>query len=179
MLNSARFKALHGGLTGVAQKVYKAVPISEAWTAPQISGEISRLGGNTALNIVGGCLCNLIQSGLVLERGKGLFIRAPVKEAVPRDDIDEASEGIKAATEVKIEVKKDVAMSTAPKPQPAPVDVIDRLTALSARARSGAELMKKLAADIDTAAIEIEGQMSSNTGEMAKLKQLQILLKSL
>ena len=80
MISATRFQSMHNSLSGIAQKVFAAVPASDPWSVSYIHSEMSRLGSSTKdVGIVQGCLNHLKDAGLVMEPSKGTFIRAPVK----------------------------------------------------------------------------------------------------
>jgi hypothetical protein len=167
MLSEARFRQMLDMQTAVAQKVYAAVPIGEAWTHQQINGEMRRNGTSHDLRVTAGCLNTLIRCGLIQERKSGHFIRAPIrKPSPPAPQLPEIEE-------------EPIAMpATPPKPQQSQ-SAIDKLSGLAARVLDVAAAMQVIAADIENAALELEEQDSMNNQQLGKLKQLQTLLKSL
>lgn len=163
-MNQAKFESLHRGQTGIAKKVYEAVPIQAAMSASEICSEMRRLGSAQDLRVVVGCLCSLLDSGLIQERPKGSFLRTPVRAYEPEP--------------------------SPPQPQPmktpalriatvAPASPIERLTAISKRVTAAMDELKAIADDIETAAIEITEQSERTQAESQKLRQLQELLKSI
>lgn len=146
-MRHSRFQQIASGLSSIALKVYEAVPINEAWTAPQINGELRRKGITKPGDIVEGCLSNLVDNGLVLERPTGTFRRVEVREPE----------------------KKPMAVVT-PIAAPAPVDPLHVLGALSQRVR-------QLADEIDTIALQVDGMFAAVAKDSEKLRQLQNLLK--
>jgi hypothetical protein len=165
MISSSRFKQIHIGLYALAQKVYSAVPISEPWSTSYIQCEMQRNGGsNKDMSIISGCLNSLVASGLIVEKERGTFMRAPVKDK----PIDKQSEQPTS--------KKEPMATLSPKTHRSPVAI---LSAISTRANVTADALKKLAEDIEMAALEIEESISLGDAETQKLRQLQQLLKSL
>lgn len=163
-MNQSKFESLHRGQTGIAKKVYEAVPIQTAMSAPEVTAEMRRLGSNADLRVVAGCLCTLLDSGLIQERPKGWFIRTPVRIAEP------------IAIPPQPEPMKTTALRIA---TTTPASPIERLTAISKRVTAAMDELKAIADDIETAAIEITEQGERAEAKSQKLQQLQELLKSL
>ena len=159
MISASRFQSMHNSLSGIAQKVFAAVPASDPWSVSYIHSEMSRLGSSTKdVGIVQGCLNHLKDAGLVMEPSKGTFIRAPVKAEKP------------AATEIHQPIPEKKAMTpTKSANAKTPVDI---LSALATRCRA-------LADDLDTAALEIDESMAAQSAGLEKLAQFQQILKSL
>jgi hypothetical protein len=176
-MTESKFNSLFSGLTSIARKVYECVPISAPWTASQIYSEIKRQGSSLDIKSIAGCLCSLVNQGLVLERKKGEFIRASVKKKIESTTIPTIS--VKAPTTIEskstnsMEINMDVKVSANKK------DPINKLGDISTRALQISADLKSLANDIENTALEIAEHMSSRDAENAKLKQLQQLLKSL
>jgi hypothetical protein len=175
MMSQARFNSVYSGLTAIAKKVYEAVPIAETWSIPQIIGELERTGFRHEYRSVAGCLATLLNAGLVQETSKGKFCREPIREKT----IAPKEEAMKAAPVPAVAVSPAPAVRAAvavPAPQKSP---IDRLGELAARVAAMAGSLKELASDISDAAIDVEAQVEQNEAAMAKVKQLQSILKSL
>jgi hypothetical protein len=181
-MNEAKHNSMIKGLTSAAAKVYQATPISTPWTASQISAELFRTGCRLDIKAVAGCLLSLTNQHLIVERGKGEFIRVQVKpkqESI-KDEAEPAA-GLKALSSIIEKSKqadpKEIKMPA--KPEQAQKDPIDKLSALSAKARLIGGQLTDLANEIDNAALEITEQMTSTDAETQKLQQLKQLLKSL
>lgn len=161
MLSPSRFHQLYACQTAVCKKVYDAVPKVDAWTPAQIVGELARLGRRSDTHLVTGCLATLVDAGLVYEPRRGQFLREPIREIVltPKEAMTKEAPPVPAA-----------AVHQGP---------LDKLGALSTRAGQLAELLRTLATDIADAAVEMQAQIEANVADLAKLKQLQALLKSL
>lgn len=149
------------GQTAIAQKVFQAVPITEAWTVAQISTALYRAtGARLEKHTLQGCLRALADSDLVRSTEHGmLHQRTPVSAA--------------QATPPKA---KELTMTQTSKPatpqQTAPASAIDVLGILSQK-------MRALADEVDAAALALEEVQSRSTEEAAKLKQLKALLKEI
>ena len=63
-ISAIKHQAMVRSLTAIAQKVYTAVPASEAWSVSFIHSEMGRLGSSTRdVAIVYGCLNSLKEAG--------------------------------------------------------------------------------------------------------------------
>ena len=60
-----------------------------------------------------------------------------------------------------------------------PTEPVDRLAAIGTKLRGLSQMFLELADDIDEAALAFEEKTSGNDGELAKLRQLKNVLKSL
>lgn len=178
-MNHAKFQGIYNGMTSICKKVYAAVPINEPWSAPQVLQEMFRAGSSTDLRMVSGCLSSLVASNVVLENPRGSFVRVPVKppRTPLRSALDEAHPTPPATKDpiVPVSMPPISSAQTTPEPQSA----IDKLARLSSRAVDIATSLKQLAADIDSAAIEIEDQIAAKGEDAKKLTQLRELLKGI
>lgn len=178
-MNHAKFQGIHNGMTSICKKVYTATPINEPWTPAQILHEMFRIGCSTDLRMVSGCLNSLLAQKVVMENPRGHYVRVPIKS--PREPIrnpTNASPPTPPATKDPI-VPVTLPSASVVSTQTAPQSAIDQLARLSARAVDIATLLKQLAADIDSAAIEIEDQIAAKGEDAKKLTQLRELLKGI
>lgn len=164
MMNHLAFRLAYDNQTSAAQKVYDAVPIIESWSQAQIIAEMNRVGVSLEYRVMGGCLNNLVRSGLIQEVIKGYFRRLPVRPAPTQQPKPVAP----------IESKKEEIMTQAmPAAKPAvkqsPLEI---LASLATRA-------KELTADIENAALAIQDQLEATEKDMEKFRQLQALLKGM
>ena len=160
-MTATRIRILENQQTGVAKKVYGAVPINEAWPSKQIVMELSRQGQVRDFSIIEGCLNTLKEVGLIRETAPGYFQRVKPKPTVE---------------------KEAEPMTTKPLNQPTksePTEPVDRLAAIGTKLRGLSQMFLELADDIDEATLAFEEKASGNDEELAKLHQLQTLLKSL
>ena len=160
-MTATRIRILENQQTGVAKKVYGAVPINEAWPSKQIVMELSRQGQVRDFSIIEGCLNTLKEVGLIREVAPGHFQRVKPKP---------------------IAEKEAEPMSTKPLNPPTksePAEPVDRLAAIGTKLRGLSQTFLELADDIDEAALAFEEKTSGNDEELAKLRQLKGLLKSL
>ena len=160
-MTATRIRILENQQTGVAKKVYGAVPINEAWPSKSIVAELTRQGQVRDFPIVEGCLNTLKEVGLIRETAPGHFQRVKPKPTTE---------------------KEAEPMTTAPSKPSAksePTEPVDRLAAIGTKLRSMSKLFLELADDIDEATLAFEEKASGNDEELAKLRQLKGLLKSL
>lgn len=163
-MNKTRFDAIYSGLTSIAQKVDRAVPITEEWPTSQIHSELVRLGANTDRKILQGCLKSLMDAGLVTESAGKYYRRVEVR--------NRAASSTSPAPEPEIEAP--------PTPAPAaPTTPFGKLAALAAKARELAKSLHELAEEIENAALDVEAQAEANSAELQKVKQLKAILHSL
>ena len=160
-MTATRIRILENQQTGVAKKVYGAVPINEAWPSKSIVTELTRQGQVRDFSIVEGCLNTLKEVGLIRETAPGYFQRVKPKPTVE---------------------KEAEPMATKPLNQPTksePTEPVDRLAAIGTKLRGLSKMFLELADDIDEATLAFEEKASGNDEELAKLRQLKGLLKSL
>lgn len=158
MISQSKFQVIHRQLSGIAQKVYAAVPCETPWAVSYIHSEMQRLGSSTRdVRVVQGCLNSLKDAGLIQETSKGLFVRAQVKPT----PIAEPNQKEQPVTQQQTIVK--------PKTPRNPMAILNELAAKC----------KALQDEMEMAALEIDEYVTAKDGDAAKLKQLQTLLKSL
>ena len=160
-MTATRIRILENQQTGVAKKVYGAVPINEAWPSKQIVMELSRQGQVRDFSIIEGCLNTLKEVGLIKEVAPGHFQRVKPKPTTEKE--------------------AELMAVTPPKPpaKAEPTEPMDRLVAIGTKLRGLSQMFVELAEDIDEAALAFEEKASGNDEELAKLRQLKGLLKSL
>ncbi len=160
-MTATRIRILENQQTGVAKKVYGAVPINEAWPSKSIVAELTRQGQVRDFSIVEGCLNTLKEVGLIKEMSPGHFQRVKPKaepmSTKPLNPVIPPNSSIKGE-------------STEP---------VDRLAAIGTKLRGLSQMFLELADDIDEAALAFEEKTSGNDEELAKLRQLKNVLKSL
>ena len=168
-MTATRIRILENQQTGVAKKVYGAVPINEAWPSKQIVMELSRQGQVRDFSIVEGCLNTLKEVGLIKETAPGHFQRVKPK---PKPTVEKEAEPMttKPLNPVIPPNSSIKGESTEP---------VDRLAAIGTKLRGLSQMFLELADDIDEAALAFEEKTSGNDEELAKLRQLKNVLKSL
>ena len=157
-MNATRLKHVEKELSGIARKVLDAVPISDQWQAHTIANEIKRATGSAPeIKIVNGCLESLKSSGLVREPSRGKFIRVCAKEG---SNVLDMPKIIKAVESVNQKVSKS-------KP-----GIGEMLGTLSASLLESAGM-------VDDIIKEFQAERAKHESEIAKLRQLQDLLKGI
>ena len=160
-MTATRIRILENQQTGVTKKVYGAVPINEAWPSKAIVMELTRQGQVREFSIIEGCLNTLKEVGLIKEMSPGHFQRVKPKP---------------------IAEKEAEPMTTKPLNPPTksePTEPVDRPAAIGTKLRGLSQMFLELADDIDEAALAFEEKTSGNDEELAKLRQLKNVLKSL
>ena len=160
-MTATRIRILESQQTGVAKKVYGAVPINEAWPSRQIVMELSRQGQVRDFSIIEGCLNTLKEVGLVREVAPGHFQRVKPKPTAEKETEPMTTKPLTTPTKSE------------------PTEPVDRLAAIGTKLRDLAKMFLELADDIDEATLAFEEKASGNDEELAKLRQLKGLLKSL
>ena len=160
-MSATRIRILESQQTGIAKKVYGAVPINEVWPSKSIVAELTRQGQVRDFSIIEGCLNTLKEVGLIREVAPGYFQRVKPKPTVEKEA--EPMTTKTPTTPTKSE-------STEP---------VDRLAAIGTKLRDLSKMFLELADDIDEATLAFEEKASGNDEELAKLRQLKGLLKSL
>lgn len=169
-MTPSRFQQRIQGQSSIAKKVFQFVPIKEAWDITQIISEMRRATRtNPDPHIVRGCINTLKESGLIDEISKNQFIRIEVKERIEVPPIKE----------IEIPAQQPKEVMTKPQAEPTKKSPIELLSGLSTRLSAISQSIKSIADDIDAAAVEIEDGIAANEANVAKLRQLQVLLKGL
>jgi hypothetical protein len=165
-MNAVKQQALLQGQTGLARKVFECVPMQEAWTLSQIQTVLRQLGSSGSqaeAHVIRGCLGELEDQRLVRQPKSGLFQRVKTQE--------------KDVTPVK---GTAVVSTIAAKPANTPMELLGELSGeLVALSDEFGKRFKGLARRIEEAAITIEQDREASGEKLAKLEQLQTLLKSL
>lgn len=147
------------GQTGIAQKIFQYVPAAEEWTAAQIGQAMMRATGSRVdPKTLGGCLMTMVDSSLVRATNRGTFQRAPVSASSIDNPKKEQSP---MATAVEATVIKTATTSA-----------IDLLAGI-------AQKLREVTQELEVAALAIEEGNAKNAADVAKLHQLQALLKGL
>lgn len=166
-MTATRIRILENQQTSVAKKVYGAVPINEAWSLKAIAAELTRQGHVRDLSIVGGCLNTLKEVGLVKETAPGHFQCMKPKPTVEKATEPMSTKPLSPVIPPNSSIKSE------------PTEPMDCLVAISTKLRGLSQMLIELADDIDEATLAFEEKVSGNDEELAKLRQLKGLLKSL
>ncbi|KII34871.1 hypothetical protein NL64_06310 [Pseudomonas fluorescens] len=166
-MNESRQQQLLASQSGLARKVYEAVPIQACWSETTILNAARLTGVNTAPHVIRACLRDMKDSGLIREPTRGEFQRETVT--------------IKAPKPTKPILSKPAMTTKQPETVKSPVSPIDLLSEVSTELASiGTEFllrMQLLSTRVDELALSIEAQRETDATAMAKAHQLQALLK--
>lgn len=162
-LSEKRFRQKFDGQSNIAKKVYECIPIASSWTLSQICTEMARKGQGNDHRITQGCVNTLVNSGLVKESPRGTFRRLSIKQQKKEVTEPALLKPIETRKEMTVEMKF---------PAKKEKDPLEMLSSISSSAR-------KLADDLDDAALVIASQIRDIESQSSKLKQLQALLKSI
>lgn len=166
-MTATRIRILENQQTGVAKKVYGAVPINEAWPSKAIVMELTRQGQVRDFSIIEGCLNTLKEVGLIKEMAPGHFQRVKPKPTVEKEAEPMTTKSLNPVIPPNSSIKGE------------PTEPVDRLAAIGTKLRGLSQMFLELADDIDEATLAFEEKASGNDEELAKLRQLKGLLKSL
>ena len=166
-MTAARIRILENQQTGIAKKVYGAVPINEAWPSKLIVAELTRQGQVRDFSVIGGCLNTLKEIGLIKEVAPGHFQRIKPKPTVEKEVELMTTKPLNPVIPPNSSIKGE------------PIEPVDRLAAIGTKLRGLSQMFLELADDIDEATLAFEEKASGNDEELAKLRQLKGLLKSL
>lgn len=156
-MNANKMARIESGLNSMAKKVLDAVPIQQAWTREQISGELHRTGCGAGRDVVEGCLATLKERGVIKEPRHGHYQRITARLTTAAND-----EPMTPAT-----------ASPAPTAAaPSSDDTLSRLANLGA-------LLRRAADECDAIALDVEERVKEAGKDGAKLHQLQAILKGL
>lgn len=164
-MNQARYDSIVKGLSAIARKVFDVVPMATAWDTHQIMAEIARrnISVSRDLNVIEGCLRSLVDSGIV-RRVDGAYRRIEVAHKLIE----------KPAKEPEVQTPP-----TKVPPAPPKISATDTLIALSQEAAKLGSAMAALSKRIDDAVLDIEQEMEAERAQVAKVRQVAELLKSL
>lgn len=145
------------GQTTIAQKVYGAVPIQDAWPINRILAGLNEVTRSVMdQHTARGCIHTLKEAGLIRELAGGLYRRVEVKER-------------------NVEVRK---APTAPAGQPAGTpDPLELLSGLSTRLRTVMGAIGQLADELDNAALVLD-QSRADGAELEELRRMRAALRT-
>lgn len=158
------------GQTALAQKVFFAIPLTDAWTIHQIRNEVRRQGVAISDNHkLHACLESLRDAGL-LKSGPGfqLFRR---EHAITPADLERTKERVEGPGEQPVAEVVD-------KPE-APETVFEQLAKIGGRARLIADQLNTLADDIEMAALSVDQRSQQLSAGEQKVKKIQELMREL
>lgn len=159
-MNNSRLQSIENNLPAIARKVLDATPIAEAWPASAIGSELFRLCGSSVHpSTVLRCLASMKDQGLVREPEHGRFKRETQKEKPPH-----------------MKLIKDDPMPPIQKPEQKATAAKKDILGLVGGFSQG---LRKIADELDEAALAIQEDQAKSDAENAKVLQLRELLSSL
>ena len=206
-MNNKRFSNVFHDLSEMDKRVFSFVPCEKPWPATDITREMHRSGVRIDVRTVAGVINSLKAVKLIVEPYPSNFKRARIDPEIVKAAIDEWR-GVKkvesptpkavqpapevehqvapeAKTEVNVEVNQENKMAlntanapvnTSTKSEGGPIEI---LSELSAHVLALVKSVQDVAERIDAAAILLDEQNKAREADTAKLRQLQVLLKSL
>lgn len=182
---------LLGSQTSMAQKVYECVPEESLRDLHDVYAELkAQHGCNAGLNVVRACLGALEDQNLI-KCVRGMFQRVAVKDIKPKDTLVKPTLAsvmptamTKKAPTAVVLTKSTEAAAAEVKPthtvHATPLALLADISAdMYAFAAESHQKLRSLAERIGEAALIIEQDREANEQYMAKMRQLQSLLKSL
>lgn len=164
-MKEEKFNSIYNGLSVQHKKVFESVPGDAYWSAARVGSDMFSKGIKLDLSIITGTLNCLVRNGLVIETEKGMFSRERVeKSAKPKKEVTQA---VKQITKIEESMTKE---------QRSPFDIIREI---SLKFMDVAKTINTIAAELDASLSAAETHIAANDKDTEKLKQLQVLLKSL
>lgn len=151
--------------SGIAKKVYECVPVQQPWQTFQIATALKNMTGSQAdVRVVQGCLNDLVDSGLIRETQRRYYQRIQVEEK-------------KKPPEPKMPAAANKPEVVAVEPRKAAA--LEVLVELATEVVGVADHIKRIAERMEDCALAIEQEREASTDELASLRQLKNLLKSI
>ena len=172
-ITQQRFLSVFNGLSAVLKHLYECVPISEKWTAEQVSSEFARKVGSKPVTEIKKLLNSLDSNGLIVNDA-GLYRRVIVSGNP--STISAVRPVLQGIGDDIIKAKPTTTQFQQPETKASSMDILARI---AANARTLAGDIKALANDIDEAALEIEQEFQNSEAKSEQLKQLKSLLKNI
>lgn len=170
-----RLERLEGSLNSLERKVLQGTPMAENWTLQQVCAELRRQGLRSDAPHVQACLSQMVDKGLVRERG-GRYSRVPARQVDAADEAEDVAE----TTMTNPMHGANVAVLPRPERPPAvPPDCLAALSAVSAQLRALAAQLSAAAATLDDHALALAEQLQGLDEQLAQFRQLQVLLKGI
>lgn len=169
-----RLERLEGSLNSLERKVLQGTPMAENWTLQQVCAELRRQGLRSDAPHVQACLTQMVDKGLVRERG-GRYSRVPARQVDAADEADDVAE----TTMINPTHGANVAVLPRPERAAVPPDCLAALSAVSAQLRALAAQLGAAAATLDDHALALAEQLQGLDEQLAQFRQLQLLLKGI
>ena len=166
-ITATRLRILESQQTGIAKKVYAAVPIVEPWSSTDIANELHRTGGLRDLRMIEGCLNTLKDVGIIKEPSPKHFQRVKPKTKPEKECEDMATAPMNPALNI-------------PYPAPAPKkqkSSEEKMAELSVSLRQLSQQLAATADLLDDITLELEEGNGAVLEELTNLRQLKDMLK--
>lgn len=168
-MNQARQKDKENNLSGIQRKIYECTPLKSPWHVSQICSEVYRsTGSRCERRTVDDCLNRLLEMGLVKEFKQGHFMRTETKSVV-LEKVEAAPIKEAHVVDIKMARQTEVASKDVLKHECTPREAL-KVISIG---------LVNIASQIEEIAEEIDKAEKSNEEKIAKLRQLQELLRGL
>lgn len=179
-MTPARAEALLRGQSSTARKLFEVVPVMEAWAVDDIRAELMRSGkvGTIERHATLACLRDLVDAGLIGEPTREWFrsrVRMPKEPQKPRPVAAPAitySEPVMQAATTAAPEKKTNTLDTL-------ADLASGLGGVVNDLRNSIIGVQQIAKQLEDVAMAIETERQVDARQLAKLGQLQALLRDI
>ena len=173
-MNESRQRRLLEGQSSTSRKLYDFVPMREAW----LEGDIAKAAHNghlrLGLHTVRACLLDMKDAGLVKETQRHYYQRVAVTKKTAKTIQPSANEATMSTT------LKTPAPATSATPATSPLELLSSVaTELTMLGVEFIGRIKALSARVDEVALVVEAQREADIASMAKVHQLQALMKDM
>ena len=170
-MNQARFNSSLNGMSSIGKKVFNVIPADTYWSLSRSQNELFRAGINKEAGVIAGVVNSLVNVGLVIAHHDDMFSKVKVNQHQENQPLN-----IDAYYEKPKMAKQSKEKEMAPKEKQNPFDAVREV---AIKFLDVAKTINALASEIDLKLSDVEKHMAANDQDTAKLKQLQVLLKSL
>lgn len=171
-MNATRFNSIVNGLNSTAKKVFDACPDETYWSSTRIQSEMFRSGTSLDRSKIEGSLRSLVDLNIVIEPKPGLFSRIKSPNQAAKKKAATKAESLPTTIFDKPFQEEKKTMTEKANP-------FDAVREVAIKFLDVAKTINALASEIDLKLADVEKHMATNDQDTAKLKQLQVLLKSL
>lgn len=180
-MNPIKINAVLASQTTLARRIYEAVPIQEPWHIREIRQHIE--GCTAEHRVIRGALRDLQDAGLVRENPPSHFVRVhrPRQAAKPKPE-QPREEAAPQDTQQSTQQQSEQTMTkkSTPHTEQSNIEILAGIAAdVFTLAGEMQKRMGAIAKRIEDAALKIEHDRELDADKLAKLQQLQTLLKTL
>lgn len=179
-MTPVQLRATLAGQTKVAQRVYEAIPIQEHWSTHEIRRHMPE--PQVSESMLRGAIRALQDAGLVREGPHGHFSRThkPRRAAKPKPAEQPEQQIEQQHQEPTQEASSTMTTQTTQAAEQANIEILAAIAADVAHLADDIQKrMGAIATRIEEAALKIEHDRELDADKLAKLQQLQTLLKTL